>query len=101
MHTIIYPKLNSVIHSPLRLAIMNILHGVKEADFVFLKERTGSTVGNLSIQIGKLKKEGYIQVTKQFKDNYPQTICTITPKGLEAYTDYSTSMQAYLTTHKA
>lgn len=100
MHTIIYPKLNSVIHSPLRLAIMNILHGVKDADFVFLKERTNSTVGNLSIQIGKLKKEGYIQVTKQFKDNYPQTICTITPKGLEAYTDYSIAMHAYLTTHK-
>ncbi|UEG51080.1 transcriptional regulator [Ferruginibacter lapsinanis] len=101
MHTIIFPKLNSVIHSPLRLAIMNILHGKKEADFVFLKERTNSTVGNLSIQIGKLKKEGYIQVSKQFKDNYPQTICTITPKGVEAFTEYGKAMQAYLTSHKA
>ncbi len=91
-----FPKLNPVIHSPVRLAIMNILIGIKEADFIFLKEKTGSTVGNLSIQISKLKKEGYIQVIKQFKDNYPQTTCLITAKGTEAFTEYARSMQIYL-----
>ncbi len=75
---------------------MNILYGIKEADFVFLKERTHSTVGNLSIQIGKLKKEGYIQVIKQFKDNYPQTICLITSKGTEAFKEYKQAMEVYL-----
>ena len=99
MHILNFPKLNTVIHSPIRLAIMNILQGGKEADFIFLKERTNSTVGNLSIQIGKLKKEGYLQVTKQFKDNYPQTICTITPKGIDAFTEYVKTMQVYLTQH--
>jgi len=75
---------------------MNILVGIKEADFTFLKERTNSTVGNLSIQLSKLKKEGYIQVIKQFKDNYPQTTCLITAKGTEAFAEYTRSMQIYL-----
>ena len=75
---------------------MNILVSIKEADFTFLKERTNSTVGNLSIQISKLKKEGYIQVIKQFKDNYPQTTCLITAKGTEAFAEYTRAMQVYL-----
>ncbi len=97
METLVFPKLNAVIHSPLRLAIMNILVGVKEADFVFLKEKTGATVGNLSIQIGKLKKAGFIQVIKQFRDNYPQTTCIITSKGTDAFNGYVESIQIYLT----
>jgi hypothetical protein len=52
---------------------------VKEAEFTFLKEKTNATAGNLSVQIQKLKEAGYIEVIKQFKDNYPQTICKITP----------------------
>ena len=43
-------ELDPLIHSQLRLAIMSILLSVDEADFVYLKEKTESTAGNLSVQ---------------------------------------------------
>ena len=69
---------------------------VKEAEFTFLKEKTGATAGNLSVQIQKLKDAGYIDVTKQFKDNYPQTICKITSVGVNAFEEYVKALQQYL-----
>jgi hypothetical protein len=69
---------------------------VKEAEFTFLKEKTNSTAGNLSVQIQKLKEVGYIDVIKQFKDNYPQTICKITRLGIKAFEEYVKSLQTYL-----
>jgi hypothetical protein len=63
---------------------MSLLISVKEAEFTFIKEKTNSTAGNLSVQVQKLKEVGYIEVNKQFKDNYPQTTCKVTPKGIEA-----------------
>ena len=78
------------------LAVMSLLISVKEAEFTFIKEKTNATAGNLSVQVQKLKEVGYIDVLKQFKDNYPQTTCKITPKGIEAFESYVTALQAYL-----
>jgi DNA-binding MarR family transcriptional regulator len=75
---------------------MSLLIGVKEAEFTFLKEKTNSTAGNLSVQIQKLKDAGYIDVTKQFKDNYPQTLCRITPGGVKAFEKYVNALQQYI-----
>ena len=75
-----FKDLDPILHSQLRLAIISILISVREAEFIFLKEKTNATAGNLSVQIQKLKDAGYIEVVKQFKDNYPQTICHITPR---------------------
>ena len=75
---------------------MSLLIGVKEAEFTFLKEKTNSTAGNLSVQIQKLKDAGYIDVTKQFKDNYPQTLCRITPAGVKAFEKYVNALQQYI-----
>jgi hypothetical protein len=75
---------------------MSLLIGVKEAEFTFLKEKTNSTAGNLSVQIQKLKDAGYIDVTKQFKDNYPQTLCRITPGGVKAFERYVNALQQYI-----
>jgi DNA-binding MarR family transcriptional regulator len=75
---------------------MSLLIGVKEAEFTFIKEKTNASAGNLSVQIQKLKEAGYIEVLKQFKDNYPQTICSITKKGIHAFEEYVTSLQSYL-----
>ena len=83
-------------HSQLRLAVMSLLISVKEAEFTFLKEKTNATAGNLSVQVQKLKEAGYIEVTKQFKDNYPQTTCKITPKGIEAFEQYVKTLQEYI-----
>lgn len=75
---------------------MSLLIGVKEAEFTFIKEKTGSTAGNLSVQISKLKEAGYVDVIKQFKDNYPQTICKITTAGIAAFETYVKALQTYL-----
>ena len=79
---------------------MSLLISVKEAEFTFLREKTNATAGNLSVQIQKLKEAGYIDVIKQFKDNYPQTICRITPGGIIAFEEYVKNLQAYLTQPK-
>jgi DNA-binding transcriptional ArsR family regulator len=92
----VFKDLDPILHSQLRLAVMSLLIGVKEAEFTFLKEKTGATAGNLSVQIQKLKEAGYIEVQKQFKDNYPQTICKITAGGVDAFEKYVKALQSYL-----
>ncbi len=91
-----FKELDPILHSQLRLAVVSLLIGVKEAEFTFLREKTNSTAGNLSVQIQKLKDAGYIEVTKQFKDNYPQTICRITKEGIRAFEEYVANLQSYL-----
>lgn len=91
-----FKNLDPLLHSQLRLSIMSLLISVKEADFSFLKEKTASTAGNLSVQITKLADADYITVKKTFKDNYPQTSCIITKKGIKAFEDYVESIQAYI-----
>jgi DNA-binding transcriptional ArsR family regulator len=95
-----FKELDPILHSQLRLAVMSLLISVKEAEFTFIKEKTNSTAGNLSVQINKLKDAGYIDVLKQFKDNYPQTICKITPEGIKAFETYVKNLQSYLTIKK-
>jgi DNA-binding MarR family transcriptional regulator len=92
-----FKDLNPILHSQLRLAIISLLVSVKEAEFTYLKEQTNSTAGNISVQIQKLKEAGYIEVEKKFKDNYPQTICRITPEGIKAFEDYVAVLNLYIT----
>ena len=91
-----FKELDPILHSQLRLAVMSLLISVKEAEFTFLKEKTNATAGNLSVQINKLKDTGYIEVTKQFSNNYPQTICKVTPVGVNAFEIYVKALQSYM-----
>ncbi len=91
-----FKELDPILHSQLRLAVMSLLMSVKEAEFTFIREKTNSTAGNLSVQVQKLKEAGYIEVNKQFKDNYPLTTCKVTPKGIEAFDHYVKVLQQYL-----
>jgi DNA-binding transcriptional ArsR family regulator len=91
-----FKELDPILHSQLRLAVMSLLIAVKEAEFTFIRQKTNSTAGNLSVQVQKLKDAGYIEVKKEFKDNYPLTTCKITPKGIEAFDDYVKALQEYL-----
>lgn len=91
-----FKELDPILHSQLRLAVMSLLIGVKEADFTFIREKTNASAGNLSVQVQKLKEAGYIEVSKQFKDNYPQTTCKITAMGIEAFDAYVKALQQYL-----
>ena len=91
-----FKDLDPILHSQLRLAVMSLLISVKEAEFTFIREKTNATAGNLSVQIQKLKDAEYIDVIKQFSNNYPQTICKINKTGIKAFEEYVKSLQSYL-----
>jgi DNA-binding transcriptional ArsR family regulator len=91
-----FKDLDPLLHSQLRLAVVSLLIGSEEADFVFIREKTGSTAGNLSVQIEKLREAGYISVTKSFRGKMPRTTCRMTPKGIEAFEQYVAALQSYL-----
>ena len=91
-----FKELNPILHSQLRLAIMSILLTVEEAEFVYLKEKTQSTAGNLSVQLDKLSKAGYVEITKTFKGKMPCTLCRITPQGVDAFEEYIEASKSYL-----
>ena len=80
-----FKPLDPLLHSELRLAVMSLLVGVESADFVYLRQQTGATAGNLSVQIDKLSKAGYIAVEKSFRGKMPRTVCRITETGREAF----------------
>lgn len=91
-----FKELDPLLHSQLRLSVMSLLVAATEAEFNYLKEKTGATAGNLSVQLTKLSDAGYISIKKEFRDNYPLTKCSITPKGLEAFETYVENLKAYL-----
>jgi DNA-binding MarR family transcriptional regulator len=91
-----FPKLDPLLHSELRLAVMSILAGVDGAEFSYIKQQTGATSGNLSVQIDKLSAAGYITVEKGFKGKVPCTTCKITKAGLDAFEKYVNSLKEYL-----
>lgn len=95
-----FKELNPILHSQVRLAIVSILISVREAEFTYLREKTEATAGNLSVQINKLREAGYIDVSKTFKNNYPNTVCKITPLGVEAFEQYVKDLQSYLNIKK-
>lgn len=91
-----FKPLDPLLHSQLRLAIMSILISVESAEFTFLKEKTEATAGNMSVQIDKLEKAGYITVEKSFRDKRPLTTCSITDKGIQAFEKYVKNLQNYI-----
>lgn len=90
-----FENLDPLLHSQLRLAIMSLLIAVDEADFVYIKEQTQATAGNLSVQIDKLSTAGYIDVEKTYRGKMPCTICRITTKGSEAFENYFNALKTY------
>ncbi len=75
---------------------MSLLISAEEAEFPYIKEQTGATAGNLSVQVEKLSTAGYIEVEKTFKGKRPCTLCRITPKGLQAFETYVKALRSYL-----
>lgn len=91
-----FKELDPLLHAQLRLAVMSLLLGAEEADFVFIREKTGATAGNLSVQLDKLSAAGYITVEKSFVGKKPRTTCRITGKGCEAMATYVEALKTYL-----
>ena len=91
-----FKDLDPMLHSQLRLAVMSLLISVESADFTFIREKTNSTAGNLSVQIDKLSQAGYISVEKSFKGKKPLTTCRITKPGLQAFENYVDALRQYI-----
>ena len=91
-----FKNLDPLLHSQLRLAVMSLLISVDSAEFVFIKEKTGATAGNLSVQLDKLSSAGYISVHKAFKGKKPVTTCSITKVGIKAFEEYVNSLKGYI-----
>jgi hypothetical protein len=91
-----YKDLDPLLHQQLRLSVMSILIGVKDAEFNYIKEKTKSTAGNLSVQLNKLSEAGYITINKSFRDNYPLTTCAVTKQGVKAFDEYVKALKVYL-----
>ena len=95
-YEMIFPELDPILHSQVRLAVISLLAGVQKAEFAYLLENTGTSKGNLSFQLAKLKDAGYITIRKSFRRNYPLTTCEITDAGLTAFANYVKSIEEYL-----
>ena len=78
------------------MAIISTLISLEQADFVYLRKQTGATAGNLSVQIDKLQKAGYIAVEKSFRGKMPCTICRITQEGVDAFEQYVEALKEYI-----
>ena len=90
-----FNELDPLLHSQLRLAIMSLLISVEEAEFVYIREKTGATAGNLSVQLDKLSHAGYISIEKTFKGKKPNTTCKVTKKGIHAFEVYVKTLKEY------
>ena len=90
------PELNPVIHGKLRLALLSLLSGVEEAEFTWLRSKTGSTDGNLGAQLLKLEEAGYVAIEKKFVQRKPQTLYRMTDAGREALTRYVQALKQLL-----
>lgn len=95
-----FKPLDPVLHTPLRLAVVSILISIDEADFNYLKEKTQSTAGNLSVQLDKLAQAGYIEIEKGYRGKMPQTICRISQAGVQAFENYLDALRTYLPSKK-
>ena len=90
------PELDPVVHGKLRLAVLSLLATVDEADFTWLRQKTGSTDGNLGAQMLKLEEAAYVAMEKRFSGRKPQTLYRMTPTGREALSRYVAALKQLL-----
>jgi DNA-binding MarR family transcriptional regulator len=90
------PELDPIVHGQLRLAVLSLLAGVEEADFKWLREKTGSTDGNLGANLTKLEEARYIRVRKRFVANKPNSLYRLTPAGRKALSSYIHALKKLL-----
>jgi DNA-binding MarR family transcriptional regulator len=92
-------SLNEIIHQPARLRIMSALTCLSpeaQASFTYLKELLDLTDGNLGAHLRKLEESGYINITKTFVNNKPQTYVEATPAGRQAFSEHVAALEAIL-----
>jgi DNA-binding MarR family transcriptional regulator len=71
-----------------------------KVEFTHIQSETKAAAGNISIQIKKLEDAGYIKSEKTFKNNYPNTILSITDQGIKAFESYVSNLKKYINPRK-
>jgi DNA-binding transcriptional ArsR family regulator len=90
-------ELDPLVHAPVRLAVLSILIGVEDADFVFLRDSVGTTDGNLSTHLARLEQARYVRIKKTFVGKKPHTTCAITKRGRKAFLAYLGQLERIVT----
>jgi DNA-binding MarR family transcriptional regulator len=72
----------------------------EKVEFTHIQSETKAAAGNISIQIKKLEDAGYIKIEKSFKNNYPNTMLSITAKGVKPFESYVNNLKKYLSPKK-
>ncbi len=91
-----YHKINKIIHSPIRLAIVSTLVSVEKADFNYLKQITEASDGNLCTHLKRLEEVGYIHIEKRFVKNKPKTVYRLSEKGRDQFLAYVNNLESLL-----
>lgn len=89
-----YEGLDRVIHERARLSVLTSLaahpRGLRFGD---LKQLCGLTDGNLSRHVQVLQAARFVEVSKSFEHNRPQTFCRLTAEGRKRYVEYLTVLE--------
>lgn len=86
-------NINNIIHQPIRLKIMTLLHMDKSATFSRLKKELKLSDWNLWAHLEKLEKEEYIKINKSFIDKKPLSTITIEKKWENELISYIQTIQ--------
>lgn len=89
-------QLDSLVHEPVRLGILTLLHLNSSQPFSILQKGLGVSSGNLNSHLTRLSDKDYITQEKTFVKQRPRTVIHITPVGRKALRQYSKSLRKIL-----
>jgi DNA-binding HxlR family transcriptional regulator len=94
-------ELDRVLHERCRLAIVSVLATSETRTFAELKQLLNITDGNLSVHLRNLESAAYVTITKRFVGRRPQTSCTLTKAGKDAFQRYLAHLEAIVLQNKS
>ena len=92
----LFPEIDGMIHEPARLRILVLLANIEEADFMYILGQSGLSRGNLSVQMTRLDKQGYVELERRIEGSRARTSYRLSRNGREALAKYKEVMGTYL-----
>lgn len=92
-------ELDAVIHAPARLRVVATLAALDHGDelsFPKLQKLLDMTAGNLSTHLRKLEDARYVRITKTHEGRTPATYLSLTPRGRQAFEEYTSALSTLL-----
>jgi DNA-binding MarR family transcriptional regulator len=89
-------NINQIIHAPARLTILALLYVVANLDYVFLKNQSGLSWGNLATHLNKLEDAGYVEITKGYQGKKPHSTIQLTEQGRQEFKKYKENLKQVL-----